>query len=58
LLCDRKVAGTNSKEVKTSCNLAESSKEGYDSKKVCYAEDGDDDNFVYFNLYLTGKDSI
>jgi hypothetical protein len=34
LLC-RKITGAKSKEVKTGCNLAESSKEGYGLKRAC-----------------------
>jgi hypothetical protein len=34
LLC-RKITGVKSKEVKTGCNLAESYKEGYGSKRAC-----------------------
>jgi hypothetical protein len=34
-----------SKEVKTGCNLAESSKKGYGSKRGCVANDDDDDDF-------------
>jgi hypothetical protein len=33
-----------SKEVKTGCNMAEFSKEGYSSKMGCFADDDDDDD--------------
>jgi hypothetical protein len=32
-----------SKEVKTGCNLTESSKEGYGSRRAVFANDDDDD---------------
>jgi hypothetical protein len=44
LLC-KKIIVAKSKEVKTGCNLAEYSKEGYGSKRAS-ANDDDDDLFM------------
>jgi hypothetical protein len=41
LLC-KKINVAKSKEVKTGCNLAESSKEGYELKRCCFTNDDDD----------------
>jgi hypothetical protein len=38
---ERKIIIAKTKEVKTGCNLAESSKEGCWSKRGCFANDGD-----------------
>jgi hypothetical protein len=42
LLCKNNIVA-KSKEVKTGCSLAESSKESYGSKRGCSANDDDDD---------------
>jgi hypothetical protein len=60
LLC-KKVAVTKSKEVKTGCNLTESSKEGYGQKKGSFTivvvlvvvdddDDDDDDENISFHI--------
>jgi hypothetical protein len=38
LLCKR-ITVAKTKEAKTGCNLAESSKEGHDSQKGCFSDD-------------------
>jgi hypothetical protein len=45
LLC-KNLLVTKSKEVKTGCKLAESSKEGYGSKKGCFADDGGENQVI------------
>jgi hypothetical protein len=49
LLC-KTITVAKSKEVKTGSNLAESSKDGYGSKRGCFANDGDDTLMNNFSL--------
>jgi hypothetical protein len=56
LLCKR-ISFAKSEEMKTGCNLAESSKEGYGSKRGCFANDDDNDDtsappYVFMVWYL------
>jgi hypothetical protein len=44
----RKSLVAKSKEVKTGSNLVEFSKEGYGSKRDCFADDDDDDDYYYY----------
>jgi hypothetical protein len=43
-LLHKKITVAKSKEVKAGCNMAESSKESYGSKRGCFANDDDDDD--------------